>query len=797
MSTKINKECIIDMRPDREIRKTIISPGDYNLVPYEDARCKIRLKNVKCVNGAGTVDFASDSRIFGPSFDGNVIIGESDCFIDRDMELILQQMCCGEICSARLTYKNGIGTLMKDVACVIELLDVTEEQLVSDWSWARLLESAVHHKERGVQLVKDKRIVDGFRRFSRSLKMVVAIEPVNKQTIDEERVKEIKDLKMKLYNNLAHCQLQFQEYGAALELCSRALSQDPDNLKALYRRSIAYSGLHMYEEAWGDIQHALAIDPNDKASQLKANEIRPQTMESLESGRGVQVVTPGEEHTFALDEAALEELLLREDVRERTAVVVSVAGAFRKGKSFLLDFFLRYLHHKYVLNGTGEWLGSEEEPLRGFSWRGGSERDTTGLLLWSQPFKATLDNGEKVVIFLMDTQGTFDSESTVRDNATVFALSTMLSSVQIYNLSQNIEEDDLQHLQLFTDYGRLAQASSGGKPFQRLQLVVRDWSFPYEHPYGAAGGATLLAKRLTVHEGQHPELQSLRRHITGCFDQLACFLLPHPGLEVATSPHFDGSLKEISPEFKTSLQRLVPMLLAPENLTPKKIGGHTLRAKDLLLYFKSYMNIFNGTDLPEPKSILEATAEANNLTAVTGAREVYEALMEEACGGARPYLPPDRLRDEHARARDKALHAFHAKKKMGGDHLEQTYCDKLEKELEEQLGQYRARNEDKRLARRLGTALVLAGAALAAYAAGAAASALGLASLVTVANALLTAAVVLLVVWFYSRATGTMAELAMKLDEIADQVMQQGLQMAGRQAVSVVLAATTDDKKRT
>lgn len=68
-------------------------------------------------------------------------------------------------------------------------------------------------------------------------------------------------------------------------------------------------------------------------------------VESLESGRGVQVVTTGPEHTFALDEEALAALLLREDVRERSVVVVSVAGAFRKGKSFLLDFFLRYLHH--------------------------------------------------------------------------------------------------------------------------------------------------------------------------------------------------------------------------------------------------------------------------------------------------------------------------------------------------------------------------------------------------------------------------------------------------------------------
>lgn len=68
--------------------------------------------------------------------------------------------------------------------------------------------------------------------------------------------------------------------------------------------------------------------------------------------------------------------------------------------------------------------------------------------MWSEVFKVTLDDGEKVAIVLLDTQGTFDSESTVKDCATVFALSTMLSSIQIYNLSQNIQEDDLQHLQV-------------------------------------------------------------------------------------------------------------------------------------------------------------------------------------------------------------------------------------------------------------------------------------------------------------------------------------------------------------
>lgn len=52
----------------------------------------------------------------------------------------------------------------------------------------------------------------------------------------------------------------------------------------------------------------------------------------------------------------------------------------------------------------------------------------------------------------MDTQGTFDSESTIGENSTIFALSTLISSVQIYNLAGNIREDDLQHLQVCYTY---------------------------------------------------------------------------------------------------------------------------------------------------------------------------------------------------------------------------------------------------------------------------------------------------------------------------------------------------------
>lgn len=44
-------------------------------------------------------------------------------------------------------------------------------------------------------------------------------------------------------------------------------------------------------------------------------------------------------------------------------------------------------------------------------------------------------DGEDTAIILMDTQGAFDSQSTVKDCATIFALSTMISSLQVCNSS--------------------------------------------------------------------------------------------------------------------------------------------------------------------------------------------------------------------------------------------------------------------------------------------------------------------------------------------------------------------------
>ncbi|CAG5902019.1 unnamed protein product [Menidia menidia] len=492
--------------------------------------------------------------------------------------------------------------------------------------------------------------------------------------------------------------------------------------------------------------------------------------EAAAVARPVQIVVADEEeHSFSLQEEALEQLLLQPEVRDLHVVVVSVAGAFRKGKSFLLDFMLRYMYKQ----SHDSWVGGEEEPLTGFTWRGGCERETTGILAWSEVFVVGKPDGSKVAVLIVDTQGAFDSQSTIKDCATLFALSTMTSSVQVYNLSQNVQEDDLQHLQLFTEYGRLAMEEVYEKPFQTLMFLIRDWSYPYEHPYGLEGGQSFLEKRLQVKQNQHEELQNVRKHIHSCFSNISCFLLPHPGLKVATNPHFDGRLMDIDDEFKKELVNLIPALLSPENLVEKEIGGVKITCRDLLQYFKAYMKIYQGEELPHPKSMLQATAEANNLAAVAGAKDVYTKSMEQVCGGDKPYIAPAELERRHLELRAAAVRHFRAVKKMGGEEFCRRYQEQLEAELDEAHASFSRHNDGKNIFHAARTPATLFAVMFAAYVASLVTGFVGISSVAVACNVVMGLALAALCVWAYVKYSGEFREVGAVIDRVAETLWEQ------------------------
>lgn len=62
--------------------------------------------------------------------------------------------------------------------------------------------------------------------------------------------------------------------------------------------------------------------------------------------KSVEVVGLDENNNFRLEVNNLEAILMQDDIKNREVAAISIAGAFRKGKSFLLNFFLRYLNER-------------------------------------------------------------------------------------------------------------------------------------------------------------------------------------------------------------------------------------------------------------------------------------------------------------------------------------------------------------------------------------------------------------------------------------------------------------------
>jgi len=396
--------------------------------------------------------------------------------------------------------------------------------------------------------------------------------------------------------------------------------------------------------------------------------------------------------TYILDKKVLNEVIHHNKTENIPAVVLSIAGAFRTGKSFLLNFIIKYLKR---LTNSSDWLTENSSIMRkGFPWKHGAERVTTGILLWSEIFKIEVEDGNEIGIMLIDTQGSFDGSSSMKGCATIFALSTLVSSIQIYNVIQQLQEDNLQHLSLFTDYGKLVTSTTNSKPFNKLLLLVRDWSFAYDYSYGAVGGEELLKNKLSITANMHDDLKGVREHLRSCFDEISCFLMPHPGLQVSTNHSFEGSVEQMESEFVVQMKKLIPSIVDEKKLKVKKINGRVVTCSGICDYLERYIDIFNNNDdIPEPKSVLRATAEVNNLTVLKECNNYYIFCMEDICKIDK-YVR--KLDSKHNKIVEETLTKFDTIRKLGGETFALKYRDKLKLDMKKSFVNYKLLNENKK-----------------------------------------------------------------------------------------------------
>ena len=481
-----------------------------------------------------------------------------------------------------------------------------------------------------------------------------------------------------------------------------------------------------------------AANPTDAATAAATTE--PTTEPTTGSGAGdddyqklekvseaLQIVSIGTEenaYAFTFHEERLNVILSKIPPGWKVSIV-SVVGAFRTGKSFLLSWFLRYLHHIQSIttspdtvqpsddNDTKWYEAAGSLGNEGFDWRGGSERNTTGIWMWSDPHFVQKESGEQIAVLLVDTQGMFDHETTMALTASIFGLSTLLSSYQIYNVDKRIQEDNLQQLALFSEYARTAMTSHDGddeaqegedgvdqsldtksKPFQHIEFLVRDWqNYEDDEDYDLMEKEMdeYLAKAIA--DRQAKDLQDTREHIMSCFEKVTCYGLVHPGIAV-TKKKFKGDVSAIDGTFLDLLDRYCKRVFDVESLAPKVIHGRELTAAELGSYMKAYANLFStGAEFPEASTLLDATSTANNINAVSLSLDEYKQKMDQVAGPNGSYVKPEELEEHHQELVQKAATLFKSIAKFGSKKRIQESKRKLETQVEESFQFYKSLNE--------------------------------------------------------------------------------------------------------
>ncbi|XP_040296915.1 RING finger protein 112-like [Bufo bufo] len=252
-----------------------------------------------------------------------------------------------------------------------------------------------------------------------------------------------------------------------------------------------------------------------------------------------QLVYQDRDGELQLNPAVVQRCFMDKQIEDYSLCLLSVIGEKRCGKSFLMNYILRALYNLENGAAIGPAIVEEEHTsLMGFQCENGADTVTKGIWIWDRPFILERD-AEKMAVFVLDTEGSLDTERDPEASYKLSALSMFLSSYLIFNVNKTLKmtEVDLLEVYLFiqecpTESSDLAESStegSDGSPtiqLKNLDLLVRDWNDP-ENCGREAG------QRYLDHEIQKLENS---RHCNSVVQILnsqsvSAFLLPHPGNE--------------------------------------------------------------------------------------------------------------------------------------------------------------------------------------------------------------------------------------------------------------------------
>jgi len=420
--------------------------------------------------------------------------------------------------------------------------------------------------------------------------------------------------------------------------------------------------------------------------------------------------------TVEVNEAHLE--TLKEKLKATGAdkiAILSVMGAFRTGKSFILNFMLRFLRYEQKCRAEGKdpnegwshpdrtcddsgkkllenypipaWMKDAGNSIEGvgneggnseggFKFKAGEDRCTEGIWVWPEPFVRTID-GEEVALLLMDTQGAWDGQMAAAQSATIFGLTAVLSSKQVYNINKQIQEDHVKNLVYFMENARAAIRKAAGpgakseevdRCFQALGFLVRDCPLLYNKmnmDECSQKMKDVLAKQ-TNPENLAEEAAKNATTLQSMFQDIGCFCMPRPG-DAVEQDDYEGKIEELSNDFVRFLDHYMRDIFQT-NLPAKTILGNPVTPLTFDKVVKEYAACFKNA-APDYELFANAQQKVSQMCAQEKVIEAFQANMNTIMKAHPQGMPEDKFKEEMDRQKRVASTIFENCNILGGEKI--------------------------------------------------------------------------------------------------------------------------------
>ncbi|XP_039248534.2 uncharacterized protein LOC120326332 isoform X1 [Styela clava] len=316
----------------------------------------------------------------------------------------------------------------------------------------------------------------------------------------------------------------------------------------------------------------------------------------------------------------------------------------------------------------------------GIPFKSGPQQDTTGIRIWHEVFYVPQKEGEKMAVLLMDTQGLFDNATPEDVNISLLTLSTLASSLQIFNTIRMLDTRDLSYLKTCVEFAKeTARSDDPLFKLQALNFLVRDHDGDEPFKYGEEGGEKYMQTIFDSKDGDDKQI-TIRKQIKESFNNVSCSLLPHPGLGVPKKA-FQGTNAELEPEFRQQIKSFVEFIAFPFRLQRKESNKKALTARDILNMIIASDGIF-ACRVYEPENMIEVNIKSYYATAYEESIIEYDEAMKKIFPGDN-VMNDEELKKYHQDAKKNALKVFELTKQMGDGKFRKHYHAHLGKICED------------------------------------------------------------------------------------------------------------------